>query len=265
MAFRSIRLTWGAAQSPAAPECPDALATKDFASLGNPRNFGKANMIARNTMTGLKSISLSTLALAALLPLLAGCAEEPKPGPATTDTSAANNTAGRTPITDDAPAQPPMQSEPETATAVTPKPVTPEELEAIVAQSEGKVVLVDFWATWCGPCIAQFPHTVELSKTHAKDLVVLAVAMNQTDEETLEEVGKVYAAHGSGNVQPLISADGDSEEAYAAFQITNGALPHYKLIGRDGQLIKAFGGDVDNPLDPAEINAAIAEAVKQEG
>lgn len=228
-------------------------------------------MLARNTMTrpltGLNSFSLTAVALATLLPLLVGCAEEPKPAlpPATQDPSAGNSSqAGKT-VIDDAPAQPPMQSEPETATAVTPKPVTPEELKALIAQSQGKVVLVDFWATWCGPCIAQFPHTVELSKTHAKDLVVLAVAMNQTDDETLGEVGKVYAAHGSGNVQPLISADGDSEDAYAAFEITNGALPHYKLIGRDGQLIKAFGGDVDAPLDPAEIDAAIAEAVKQEG
>ena len=39
------------------------------------------------------------------------------------------------------------------------------EYDAVIAGHKGKVVLVDFWATYCVPCRKQFPHTVELSRT----------------------------------------------------------------------------------------------------
>ena len=197
-----------------------------------------------------------------------GCAEEPQPveTPAAETGSNESTKAGgkQEPVVNEAPAKPPVQSEPDMAANPAPRSVTPEELQSIIAQSGGKAVLVDFWATWCQPCRKQFPHTVELSKKHATDLVVLAVSMDATDEATLAEVGKFYAEHDSGNVQTLINADGGSGAAYSGFEITNGALPHYKLYGRDGKLIQAFGGDVDNPFSTEDIDKAVVAAIAKE-
>jgi len=49
----------------------------------------------------------------------------------------------------------------------------------------GKVYVVEFWATWCGPCVASMPHLAELQERHGKDLVVIGVS--DEDPEVIDE------------------------------------------------------------------------------
>lgn len=62
------------------------------------------------------------------------------------------------------------------------------------AELRGKVVLIDFWATWCAPCKESFPFYSELAKEHGDDLVVLAVSVD-AEREAIEQFlkGKDYA------------------------------------------------------------------------
>lgn len=46
---------------------------------------------------------------------------------------------------------------------------------------ENKLILIDFWATWCGPCIASFPHLEELQKKYEDDLLILAISDEKVD------------------------------------------------------------------------------------
>jgi thiol-disulfide isomerase/thioredoxin len=116
--------------------------------------------------------------------------------------------------------------------------------DAAVAKELGRVVLVDFWASWCEPCVANFPHMVGLAGKHwNRGLSVITVSMDSpaAAEKTLAFL-KVQQAGAATN---LISKFGGSSESMEVFEIPNGALPCYKLYDRLGKLRHVFA------LDPA--------------
>ena len=61
--------------------------------------------------------------------------------------------------------------------------VTGKEIQALVAKNKGKVVLLNFWASWCPPCAHEFPALVKLYTAYKpKGLEVIAVSMNDLSE-----------------------------------------------------------------------------------
>lgn len=95
---------------------------------------------------------------------------------------------------------------------------------------KGKVVLLDFWATWCAPCIAELPTLVEMHKTHAdKDFVMIGISADH-DEETLVEFVK------SKEVKWKQIYDGEAKEGTPRYVYGVNSFPTMVLIGRDGKI-----------------------------
>ena len=209
------------------------------------------------------------LCLSALLAAAAGCSNgndaEPESTVPTPDFPAAGTEADPgDPEPNDGGSDPPPKgasktTDGETSADLAVKTIGPSDLQSLVAQNKGKAVLFDFWATWCVPCVEQYPHTVALSKSHADDLVVYTVSFDEPED--LATVKQFQRERGVGNVHPLISSDGASEEMYEGFDITGGALPHYKVFDAQGKLVATLGGDVDNPPDAEKVDAAVAQAL----
>jgi thiol-disulfide isomerase/thioredoxin len=107
------------------------------------------------------------------------------------------------------------------------------DLDRLVAGHKGKVVLVDFWATWCGPCVQQFPHTVDLSRANRDHLAVISVSMDEPED--VDRVRK-FLRDQEADFPNLLSKYGVGQESFDAFDIQNGSIPHYKIFDRSGKL-----------------------------
>jgi thiol-disulfide isomerase/thioredoxin len=138
--------------------------------------------------------------------------------------------------------------------------------DAVLARLRGKVVLVDCWATWCAPCVEQLPHSIELAKQHSATGLAV-VTLNFDDPDATEEVRAALARAGGGieQVTNLQTTLGSSSEAMDAFEITSGALPHYKLLDREGKLRQVFELDpaAKTQFTPAVIDAAIGKMLAE--
>lgn len=114
-----------------------------------------------------------------------------------------------------------------------------------LASLAGKVVVVEFWATWCGPCVAGIPHLNELHEKHANDgLVILSL----TDQAL---VG-IQSFLDQTEMNYTIGADSETSNAYGITYI-----PRAFVIGRDG-ILKWEGHPGLDGFDAA-IEAALAE------
>jgi len=130
-------------------------------------------------------------------------------------------------------------------------------LAQFVDQHRGKVVLIDFWATWCPPCLQLFPHTVELHKRWAdRGLVVAAVSLDDPSDDST--VRRFLAAKGA-DFTNFISRFGTSGQSAEEFNITGGGIPFLHIYDRHGKLLKTLGGD--KPVDPQKIDQTIEEAL----
>jgi thiol-disulfide isomerase/thioredoxin len=105
-------------------------------------------------------------------------------------------------------------------------------LKAMIAARKGSVVFVDYWATWCHPCVEYFPHTVEFSRTYKdKGLATIAVSLDSPpDEAKVRE----FLASQSADFENLLSSYEPGEGAFVGFEID--LVPHFRLYDRQGKL-----------------------------
>jgi peroxiredoxin len=114
---------------------------------------------------------------------------------------------------------------------------------------KGKVVLLDFWATWCDPCKEEVPDLVKMqTKLKDKGFVVLGVSM---DEESLPAVKKFMVKHPI-NYTVLLN---NGERPPKGWTVPG--LPTAYLIGRDGTIRRRWFG----AKDPAELEEAVNAAL----
>ncbi len=130
----------------------------------------------------------------------------------------------------------------------------PEQLKEFIAQHKGNAVLVDYWATWCGPCKKAFPHTVKLSKEYAdKGLVVISVSMD--DHEKRADALKFLKAMDAKFINFFSSDEIDPDNRTELFGVKG--MPCYKIYKPDGTLLNVFANG--EPQD--KIDAAVHEAL----
>lgn len=122
-----------------------------------------------------------------------------------------------------------------------------------LAQYQGKVLYLDFWASWCKPCRQSFPWMDAMQKKYAADgLVIVAV-----DEDEQPAEAQKFLTEERPGFSILPDPKGALAQRYALI-----GMPSSFLIGRDGQVIhKHQGFFQDSPAAlEAEIRAALGKA-----
>ncbi len=117
-------------------------------------------------------------------------------------------------------------------------------LKKLRANNAGKVTLIDFWATWCGSCLAEFSDLQDTYRMYGnRDFNLVTVSVNMPDEEpsALRFLQKKHATS-----RNLLFASDDTEKLQAAFDPAwQSAVPYTVVLGPDGKIIYKTVGSAD--------------------
>jgi thiol-disulfide isomerase/thioredoxin len=117
---------------------------------------------------------------------------------------------------------------------------------------EGKIVLVDFWATWCGPCRRGIPDLVELQNQYKDDLVVIGISLDQ--EATLEDV-KPFMKEFKINY-PIVYGTQQVVVDYGNIQ----AIPTSFVIDQNGNVVNKHVGLVPKSVYEQQIKTLLKKS-----
>ena len=148
------------------------------------------------------------------------------------------------------------------ATSVLSSAVRDVELRAVtgapirLSDYDGKVLLVNLWATWCGPCRMEIPELVKIHKEyHSKGLEVVGLSTENPDasaqgvQEFVHEFGMDYRVGWA------------TRELSMSLMQGRDAIPQSFIISRDGRILKRFIG-FSGVATPPQLRQAIEEALK---
>ncbi|HTC43123.1 MAG TPA: TlpA disulfide reductase family protein [Candidatus Acidoferrales bacterium] len=129
--------------------------------------------------------------------------------------------------------------------------------DVALADLKGKVVFVNFWATWCGPCQEEIPSLIDMQNKYAsKGFTVLGIAMDDEGKSVVAPfvAKEEYDVHGQKMLinYPIVIGSDEAADKFGGIL----GYPTSFLISRSGKQIMKFQG----PPDPALIEKAVESA-----
>ena len=117
-----------------------------------------------------------------------------------------------------------------------------------LSQLKGKVVLVNFWASWCAPCLAEIPEFIKVREEyHDKGFEILGISTDDTPEQL-----RAFAEKNKTNY-PLVQVNDAAEEAYGPVF----GLPTSILVARDGSVCKRHFGPLSKEQLEKELKSLL--------
>lgn len=121
-----------------------------------------------------------------------------------------------------------------------------------LAGAKGKIVLLNFWATWCGPCRAEIPDLVDLQKRYADKLEIIALATDEDDPDDLRR----FILQSGINYRVAMTSD-EVRRDYGGIA----ALPTSFVIDPQGRIVQKHVGLNDPTIYELEVKAMLGQPV----
>ena len=127
--------------------------------------------------------------------------------------------------------------------------LTPDPAAIQLSGLKGKAVIVNFWATWCGPCKIEMPWLVDLQKKYGpQGLQIVGVAMDDSSEKTISEFAEKMGVN-----YPIGKGSEKIAEAWGGLD----GLPYNFFLDRDGKVVASIKGLESESVIVADIEKAL--------
>lgn len=118
----------------------------------------------------------------------------------------------------------------------------------VLTKYKGKVIYLDFWASWCSPCRREMPYSLELQKKYqGKDVVFLYMSTDKNEQAWNEMVTKLKLTG-----MNYRASDNVKQEIFNQFNLQY--IPRYVLIDKNGKVVDANAKRPSDPSITAEID-----------
>lgn len=107
-----------------------------------------------------------------------------------------------------------------------------------IKEWDGKLILLNFWATWCPPCLKEIPEFIELQETYGDQgfqIIGLAIDDEEAVRQYVEKIGMNY---------PSLVVEGDGVMLAKRYGNGIGALPYSVIINREGEISDTIRGEL---------------------
>jgi len=111
---------------------------------------------------------------------------------------------------------------------------------------KGKVIIVDFWATWCGPCKMEIPSFIKLQEDYQDDVVILGISLDQGGPKVVVPFAKKMGIN-----YPIVYGDGSVVQSYGGVR----SIPTTFVIDKDFNIQRKYVGYTDHKVFEKDILA----------
>jgi cytochrome c biogenesis protein CcmG/thiol:disulfide interchange protein DsbE len=117
---------------------------------------------------------------------------------------------------------------------------------------KGKVVILDFWATWCPPCVKEIPHFIALYEQYKdQGFAIVGISVDREGISVVKSFARKYQVN-----YPILMTDGQVDKAYGGIP----SIPTTFVIDSAGNIRQKYVGYRDKAVFEADIKALLEEA-----